>query len=156
MKKIFKVLLVGLILMCVTACSSAPKGTELTLDNYSEYLEITVTYSSIVKGSGKSWNQGDVYIVEVKSKDSSYKFHDVEITIDDIKATYDWYMSSINKYYYNEEAHFDGDDIVIELPESGHGIGYNYSGSMTTGYRSYFNGTVKSFKVTKITGTVSQ
>ena len=156
MKKTLLALVCIMMLILSSGCSSSPKGTELTLENYTEYLKIDTDYAVKVYGSNKTYYMVDKIIFNVSSTDPKYKFNDVTITIKNWNGTYDYYSISVGKIYYNTEIGYNGGSVKIELPSSGNAVGIGENVGQTTGIRGFINGKITKYEVVSITGTVSE
>ena len=81
MKKIFKIVFLCSLLLCMFGCS---KGIELTVDNYKDYLEVS---GSIYKNKINAPVKTDVYYfaisgdIDIIGASNNYDYNNVEITV---------------------------------------------------------------------------
>lgn len=129
MKKLWALLLVGVLMFSLTACGS--KKTELTLDNYEKYLEVNmscsesgdgVRFMNPVLGYTGSWYPQISGRVKVSGVSSNYDYNDVVITVE-ISGTYDDYGA-----YTNEINSTDNEfemSITVETDIAGNGENFD-------------------------------
>lgn len=152
MKKLITLLLI--LVICLTLCACGTKSISLTLDNYTDYLEVSGSYN--MGGSPRKDKQhGTLYPeietnIDVEGVSSNYIYNDVEIVVK-ISGTYTEFPNP-TEYYRGTETDFEK-NFTIKCNKAGNGS--EHSSTKVSDYTGKIY-TDLSFDIISVSGSIKE
>lgn len=172
MKKILYALFILTLMISTCSCSSKPKGTELTLENYEQYLAIESYSGASSKGKtcgsylppdGGGHGMSDLahFGLKITGASTNYDYENVELEIQ-VKGTIDVYHTKDGSEFHNM-GYSDADLIIDPQPiDDTITVKCNIGGDAEELLEYPVNGAVRNdnvkldYEITKVSGTVTK